>query len=108
VRWVGIEIREPLNFHGVNDLEELLTCYEDEVLENQRLLALDIALKATPSIWWGAHKETIKDWYQCKRLVHIRFGTKQRRDQWHKYDGKGAPMGHLEKCRELWKLTPPE
>jgi hypothetical protein len=34
-----------------------LTQHEDEVLENQRLLALDLALKATPTIWWGAHKE---------------------------------------------------
>jgi hypothetical protein len=33
VRWVGTEIREPPNFHGLNDLEELLKKYEDEVLE---------------------------------------------------------------------------
>jgi hypothetical protein len=61
VRWVGTEIREPPNFHRVNDLEAFLTLYEDEVLENQRLLALDIALKATLAIWWSKHKETIKD-----------------------------------------------
>jgi hypothetical protein len=59
VRWVGTEIREPPNFHGVNYLEEFMTKYEDEVLENQGLLALDISLKATLAIWWGAHKETI-------------------------------------------------
>jgi hypothetical protein len=34
VRWVGTEIKEPPSFHGINDLEELLTRYEDEVLEN--------------------------------------------------------------------------
>jgi hypothetical protein len=50
----------------VNDLEEFLTRYEDEVLPNQRLLALDMELKETPARWWGAHKETIRDWYQCK------------------------------------------
>jgi len=33
--------------------------YEEEVLENQRFIAMDIALKETPEIWWGAHKETI-------------------------------------------------
>jgi len=53
IRWVGTKIREPPSFHGVNDLEELLTRYEDELLDNQRLLALDIALKETPAIWWG-------------------------------------------------------
>jgi hypothetical protein len=66
VRWVGIEIREPPSFHGLNDLETFLTQYEDKVLENQRLLALDLALKDTHTRWWGAHKETITDWYQCK------------------------------------------
>jgi hypothetical protein len=73
VRWVGTEIREPPSFHGVNDLEAFLTRYEYEVLENHRLLAMDISLKETHAIWWGAHKETVKDWYQCKRLLHIRF-----------------------------------
>jgi hypothetical protein len=76
--WVGIEIREPPSFHGVNDLETFLAQYEDEVLENQRLLALDLALKATPARWWGAHKETITDWYQCKRLLRIRFDAEQK------------------------------
>jgi hypothetical protein len=33
-----------------------MTKYEEEVLENQRLLDLDIALKATLARWWGVHK----------------------------------------------------
>jgi hypothetical protein len=61
VRWVGIEIRAPPSFHGIDDLNFFLTQYEDEVLENQILLSLDIALKATPSRWWGTHKEIIID-----------------------------------------------
>jgi hypothetical protein len=61
VRWVGTKIREPPSFHGVTDLELFLTKYEDEVVENQRLLALDIALKETHARWWGAHKEIVKD-----------------------------------------------
>jgi hypothetical protein len=40
----------------LNDLEEFLKKYEEELLENQRLLSLDIALNATPGIWWGALK----------------------------------------------------
>jgi hypothetical protein len=57
VRWVGTEIREPPSFHGINDLETFLAQYEDAVLENQRLLALDIALKATPARWWGTQRD---------------------------------------------------
>jgi hypothetical protein len=61
VWWIGIEIREPPSFHGLNYLEKFLTQYEDEVLENQRLLSLDLSLKSRPARWWGAHKETITD-----------------------------------------------
>jgi hypothetical protein len=78
---VGTKIREPPKFHRVNDLESFLTQYKDEVLENQRLLVLYITLKETPARSWGAHKETIKDWYRCKRVLHIRFGTEQRSNQ---------------------------
>jgi hypothetical protein len=76
VIWVGTKFKEPPSFHGINDLEEFLMIYEDKLAYSQRLLALDIALKATLSRWWGTHKETIKDWYQCKWLLHIRFGAK--------------------------------
>jgi hypothetical protein len=75
IRWVGTEIREPPIFHGVNDLEEFPKRYEDEVLENHRLLDLYTALKETLARWWGAHKEIVKDWYQCKQLLRIRFGA---------------------------------
>jgi hypothetical protein len=79
VRCVGTEIRESPSFHGVNDLEKFLAQYEHEFLENQRLLSLDLALNATPARWWGVHKETIPDWYQCKWLLRIRFGAEQKK-----------------------------
>jgi hypothetical protein len=80
-------------------LEEFLTNYEEEVLENQRLLSLDISLKETPERWWVSHKESIQDWYQCKRLLRIRFGTEQGSNKVQKYDGQGRLVEHLEKCR---------
>ena len=103
VRWVGTKIREPPSFHRLNDLETFLTQYECEVLENQRLLVLDLALKATPARWWGAHKETITNWYQCKRLLCIRFGAEQEYNKQQKYQGKEAPAKYLAKCKTLWK-----
>jgi hypothetical protein len=72
------------------------------------LLSLDIALRATPTIWWGAHKETIKEWYQCKRILCIRFDIEQRRSTTQKYNEQGAPTKHLEKCIALWRMKPPE
>jgi hypothetical protein len=61
VSWVGTEIIEPPSFHGLNDLETFITHYEDKALENQRLLELELSLKATPARWWGPHKNTITD-----------------------------------------------
>jgi hypothetical protein len=78
-------------------LETFLTQYEDEVLENQRLSALDLAFKATPARWWGTHKETITDWYQCKRLLRIRFGAEQEYNKQQQYQGQEAPTEHLAK-----------
>jgi hypothetical protein len=86
VRWVGTKLREPPTFHGLNDLEELLTNYDEQVLENHRLLSLDISLKETFGIWWGIHKEIIQYWYRHKRLLHIRFGIEQGITTLQKYD----------------------
>jgi hypothetical protein len=35
--------------------------FELQVPEKQRLLALDVFLKETPSRWWEAHIEGMKD-----------------------------------------------
>jgi hypothetical protein len=78
------------------------------VLENQRLLSLDIALKETPARWWGVHKEIVKDWYQCKRLLCTRFGVNQGSNKIQRYDGHGTPSEHLEKCITQWRMTPPK
>jgi hypothetical protein len=84
-----------------------LTRYEYEVLENQRILSLDITLKETLARWWDAHKETIKDWYQCKQLLRIRFDADQGSNKMQIYDGYGTPEEHLERCKTLWRMTPP-
>jgi hypothetical protein len=47
LRCIGSEVREPPTFYGQNDLEELLRKFELEVLDVQRLLVLNISLKAT-------------------------------------------------------------
>jgi hypothetical protein len=82
-------VREPPSFYGENDLEELLENFELEVMKIQRLLVLYISLKNKPAHWWGTHKEKIQDWYQCKRLLCIKFGTKHENTYMQKYDGRG-------------------
>jgi hypothetical protein len=63
--------------------------YEVEVMEKYRLIELDISLKDTPTRWWGTHKKNINNWFQCKRLLHIRFLTKQEHKFEEKYEGFG-------------------
>jgi hypothetical protein len=96
---VQMKYIESPSFHGINELEEFLMRYEEEVSNNQIFLSLDIALKATSGRWWGANKQNIQDWYQCKRLLHIRFSAEQKRRASHKYNGHRTPTKHLEQCR---------
>lgn len=44
---------------GLGDINTLIKEYEEQVLECQRLLALDIALRSTPAKWWGMYKNNI-------------------------------------------------
>ena len=73
LRWVGNEVREPPTFYGLNDLEYFLMKFEVDVMENHILPTLDIYLKATLARGWCTHKNKINKWFQCKRLLHIRF-----------------------------------
>jgi hypothetical protein len=72
--------------------------FEVEVMENQRLPTLDVSLKSTPARWWGTHKEKINNWFQCKRLLRIRFVTEQEHRYEEKYEGFGQPKEHVDKC----------
>jgi hypothetical protein len=57
VRWVGIEVRQFPTFIEEDNLEKFMIEFELEVLDSQILLVLDIALRETPTRWWGAHKK---------------------------------------------------
>lgn len=53
------------SYDGLVDVNVSCDDYEEHVPKNQRLLALDIALKAIPDRWWGTHKKTIEGWKEC-------------------------------------------
>jgi hypothetical protein len=67
--------------------------FELEVVESKRLPVLYIALKYTPTHWWGTHKEKINNWFQCKRLLCIRFSGEKE----HIYERFGQPKEHIDK-----------
>jgi hypothetical protein len=69
VRWIGTTISKFPTFYGLNHLETFLLEFEEVVPVQQILLALDEALKATPTRWWGTHKRNIANWVQCRTLM---------------------------------------
>jgi hypothetical protein len=73
--WIGIELCNPPRYDGLTDISMFVKTFELQVAKQQRLLALDVVLKATPARWWAAHREGMKDWLQCNKLMQIRFGT---------------------------------
>jgi hypothetical protein len=75
LRWIGTEIVEPPRYDGLTDVVYFIREFELQISNQQILLALDVVLKETPARWWVAHKDGIRDWQQCKRLLQVRFGT---------------------------------
>ena len=75
------------------------------MLELQRILALDVALKDTPTRQWETHKQMIYDWEQCNRLMIVHFGDVEVY-RVGRYDGKNYPSSDLIKCQMLWTSWP--
>ena len=73
MRRVGIEVCDLPAYEGFPKLDYYLIEFEEKVVEPQRLLALDFALKDTPSRWWVTHKQSISKRPQCRRLIEVRF-----------------------------------
>ena len=65
VHWIGIIVSNLPTFDVLNPLENFLSEFESSVPTQERLLAMDEAMKATPARWWGTHKGNITDWTQC-------------------------------------------
>lgn len=59
VCWIGTELRDPPVFDGTTSVGDFL---EFKAPEEQRVLALDVALKGTSARWWAIHKENLTTW----------------------------------------------
>jgi len=94
LRCVSTEVRNLLHYDGLTNVELFLDEFEREVLEEHQFQALELALHATPSYWWGTHKERFARWREYKRMMKLRF----RYDNTimiEKYSGKDDPRDHL-------------
>ena len=100
LRHVVIETIELPIYEGLSGLSELFQEFKEKFFEPQRILALDVALKATPARWWVTHKQMIHDWEQCHRLMMVCFGDSEVYRA-RRYDGWNDPTGHLIKFHTL-------
>jgi hypothetical protein len=69
VPWINITVSNFPTFDGMNHLETFLLEFEETLPVQQRLFALDEALKYTPTGWWGTHKRNMVNWIQCRTLM---------------------------------------
>jgi hypothetical protein len=76
LQWIGTEIVEPPRYDGLTDVAYFIRQIELQISDQQILLSLDVVLKVTLARWWVVHKDGIKYWQQCKKLLQVRFGTK--------------------------------
>ena len=59
VQHVENYVRDLATYEGLPNLVTFLTKFEGLVIESQCLFVLDHVLKATPTRWWGMHKQFI-------------------------------------------------
>jgi hypothetical protein len=58
-KWVGTEVREHLVYDGTSRLDIFLLGVEEMVVEDQRILVLDVALQDIPTRWVN-HKSLLR------------------------------------------------
>jgi hypothetical protein len=105
VHWIDTTVSNLPTFDGLNPLETFLSDFETSVPTQQRLLAMDEALKATPARWWGTHKRNITDWTQCRTLMTTRFSAQAVSCE-VRYTGRSFPKDHVRSCEEAWSDIP--
>jgi hypothetical protein len=94
-------------FDGLNHLEAFLVNFEEIVPTQQRLLAMDEALKSNTARWWGTHKNNITDWVQCHTLMTTLFSEHIEGCE-VRYIGRSYPKDHVRSCEEAWSNIPQE
>ena len=102
VQWVGTKVCDIHSYEGLPNFESFLIYFEEKVSEPQRLLALDVALKATPTRWCVTYKQSILECPQCRRFLEIRF-CENMIYTGQKYIRLTNPIDHIEHCHATWE-----
>jgi len=99
-----MKLCNPPRYYGLTYISSFVKEFELWVLEQQRLLAVNVVLKATLARWWNTHKEGMEDWLQCQKIMHVKFGI-ELENSVKTYIGIIDPTDHVEYCKNRWIST---
>ena len=102
VCWINTTVSNLPTFDGLNPLETFLSEFEASVPTQQRLLAMDEALKETLARWWGTNKNNITEWVQCRTLMTTQFLAQVEGCE-VRYTSQSCPKDHVRTCVEAWR-----
>jgi hypothetical protein len=68
-RWVGTEVREHPIYDGTLEIDCFMVNMEENIVEDQRITVLDLALQDTPAKWWTNHKALVENWDNVKQAI---------------------------------------
>jgi len=105
LRCVSTEERKLPHYDGLTTVDIFLDEFESEVLEEHRFQALELALGATPSRWWGTHKEIFAGWKEYRRMMRLRFEYDNTQVT-ENYSGKDDRCNHLARWTKAWGTEP--
>jgi hypothetical protein len=52
LHWIGTKVCDPLKYDGIIDVYPFFKEFVLKILDQQRLIALDLMMKATLARWW--------------------------------------------------------
>jgi hypothetical protein len=107
VGWIDTTVSNLPTFDGLNPLETFLSKFEESVPMKQRLLAMDEALKETPTRWCGTHTRNITDWVHYHTLMTAQFSAQVEGCE-VQYIGQSCPKDHVRSCKKSWSNVPQE
>jgi hypothetical protein len=99
IHWIGTKVSNVPTFDGLNNIETFIFEFEGIVPVQQRLLALDEALKEIPTRWWGTHKNHITNWVQCPTLFTVCFSNQVEGCEF-RYTGQSCLRDYVRSCEE--------
>lgn len=102
---ISIEVCNLPYYDGLEYVKLFMDKFERDVSEEHCFQALYIALRATPTRWWGTHKNNFTNWKEYQRMMKLRLGYANTHIT-EKYIGKDDSCENLARWTKAWGEEP--